>query len=428
MSVMSQFSFNEIKVFEDAANEKDIIKSIINMEDQEDAFYTLDIADIVHKHEDWINKMPRVVPHYAVKCNPDPTVIKVLAALNAGFDCASEHEIRQVMQYGVTGERIIFANPAKCPSHIKFAKKMGVRKMTVDSEIELLKIKDLFPEAKVVIRFRCDAKNSQVVLGSKFGCDPDEEAIRLIHFAKDLGLSLHGFSFHVGSPCGELNAYARGVGICKRLIGIARSIGCKDVQMIDIGGGFTGDTGYGIEKLSNIINDAIKDVDPSIKIISEPGQYYVASAFTLAAYLHTKKVISREDKMTRMYFVNCGVYNSFIEELLHLKSRMPTTLFKPTSEEKFSSVLWGPTCDSYDCILKDVMLPELHIGDWLVWRDMGAYSISISCPFNGFACPIVYPIIRKSQWKALSASMAQRAAETIEWSDGMDSGDYIETR
>lgn len=48
------------------------------------------------------------------------------------------------MQYGVTGDRIIFANPTKCPSHIKFASKVGVDKMTVDSELELLKIRDLF--------------------------------------------------------------------------------------------------------------------------------------------------------------------------------------------------------------------------------------------------------------------------------------------
>lgn len=54
------------------------------------------------------------------------------------------------MQFGVNPDRIIFANPTKSPSHIKFARKVGVEKMTADSEIELMKIKDLFPEAKYV--------------------------------------------------------------------------------------------------------------------------------------------------------------------------------------------------------------------------------------------------------------------------------------
>lgn len=52
------------------------------------------------------------------------------------------------MQYGVQADRIIFANPYKTPSHIKYAKKMNVDQITADSELELLKIKDLYPEAK----------------------------------------------------------------------------------------------------------------------------------------------------------------------------------------------------------------------------------------------------------------------------------------
>ena len=54
------------------------------------------------------------------------------------------------MQYDVQGERIIFAHPNKLPSHIKYSKKVGVERMTVDSELELTKIKEFFPEAKLV--------------------------------------------------------------------------------------------------------------------------------------------------------------------------------------------------------------------------------------------------------------------------------------
>lgn len=52
------------------------------------------------------------------------------------------------MQYGVHANRIVFANPCKFPSHIKYAKKMGINQLTVDNELELLKIKDLYQEAK----------------------------------------------------------------------------------------------------------------------------------------------------------------------------------------------------------------------------------------------------------------------------------------
>jgi len=91
---------------------------------------------------------------------------------------------------------------------------------------------------RIVIRIRCDAKNTPIILGSKFGCEPDLETVRLIQLTKDLGLNLHGFSFHVGSPCGEVEAWGRGIALCKQLITISKAIGCDNVQLIDIGGGF----------------------------------------------------------------------------------------------------------------------------------------------------------------------------------------------
>ncbi|KAG5335644.1 AZIN2 inhibitor, partial [Acromyrmex heyeri] len=437
---MSPNDLNEINVFDDAADNMDVIKTIIDRRNQEDGFYIVDIGDIINKHREWITKIPRVTPHYdfspssklisAVKCNPDPNVIKILAALNTGFDCASEQEIRQVMQYGVQADRIIFANPYKCPSHIKYAKKMNIEQITADSELELLKIKDLYSEAKIVIRIRCDAKNSECNLGLKFGCEPDEDAVRLIQLTANLGLTLHGFSFHVGSPCGELNAYSRGIGICKRLIAIAKSMGCQDVQLIDIGGGFPGQSGTDIDKLANVINDAIQDLDSSIRVVSEPGRYYVESAFTVASFLHSKKIVHKNGKFMRMYYANIGTYNSFLDELICPNTKVLRILFEPASDEKFLSTLWGPTCDSFDVIAKDVLLPELHIGDWLVWENVGAYSLCLSTTFNGFPIPKVIPFIRKTQWENLMTEikLMQRSMEFIEWSKSVEREHYIENR
>ncbi|XP_029174023.1 ornithine decarboxylase-like isoform X2 [Nylanderia fulva] len=383
----------------------EIIRTMTSTEDPERGFYVADIGNVIQKHQEWITKMPRVVPHFAIKCNPDPTVIKVLAALNAGFDCASKQEIEQVMRHGVHGSRIIFAHPTKYPSHIEYAKKMGVEQMTVDSESELFKIKDLFPEAKIVIRIRCDSKNTPIILGLKFGTELGEETVRLIQLAKQLDLNLHGFSFHVGSPCREMEAYGRGIELCKQLINTSKAIGHDNVQLIDIGGGFPGETGTNVDMFATIINDAIQDLDSSIKIISEPGSYYVTSSFTLVTYMHSIKISLKNSKTMRMYYINSGVFSSFIDELLGLQARVPLLLSEPMSDEKFLSSIWGPTADSYDLIVKEVMLPELHIGDWLAWKDMGAYSIAMSFTFNGFPIPIVIPIIRKSQWENFKAQI-----------------------
>ena len=58
-------------------------------------------------------KLPRVQAHYAVKCNSDKLIIKLLAYLGAGFDCASKNEIEMILDLGVSPDRIIYANPCK---------------------------------------------------------------------------------------------------------------------------------------------------------------------------------------------------------------------------------------------------------------------------------------------------------------------------
>jgi len=103
----------------------------------QDAFYVLDLGLLVRLFQEWVQAMPRVKPFYAVKCSPDPALLTTLAALGAGFDCASKAEIAQVLDLGVSTERIVFANPCKIQSHVAYAASVGVNIMTFDSESEV---------------------------------------------------------------------------------------------------------------------------------------------------------------------------------------------------------------------------------------------------------------------------------------------------
>lgn len=62
------------------------------------------------------------------------------------------------------------------------------------------------------------------------------------------------------------------------------------------------------------------------------------------------------------------------------------------SNEKYTSSIWGPTCDGLDCIQKTIEMPKLNVGDWLLWKNMGAYTISAAVEFNGlpFGKPIYF--------------------------------------
>ena len=78
------------KLFNQNPSLDDIIRETILKRKNEDAFYVFDVNDILRKHKNWLLKLPRVRPYYAVKCNSSPIVLEVLSSLGIGFDCASK--------------------------------------------------------------------------------------------------------------------------------------------------------------------------------------------------------------------------------------------------------------------------------------------------------------------------------------------------
>ncbi|XP_017779076.1 PREDICTED: ornithine decarboxylase-like [Nicrophorus vespilloides] len=385
-----------------------ILQDIVESGVQEEAFYICDVGDIVRKHKIFKAAMPRVEPHYAVKCNDSHTVLETLAALGTGFDCASKTEINKVLTLGVNPSRIIFANPAKPMSHIRHAAATGVRLMTFDNESELFKIKDIFPDAKMVIRIRCDATIAQCQLGMKFGCDPVSEAPQLLDLARSLGIDVVGVSFHVGSGCGEPAVFRRAIAASRDIFDYAETLGFN-FNLLDLGGGYPGGTGSSIDKIADIINRALEDYfpDPAVNVIAEPGRFYVASAYTLACNIHSIRTVNVSDPVTGnpnkhiMYYINDGVYGSFNCLLYDHQHVVPIPLKINAGAKYYRSSVWGPTCDGLDQVVENHMLPEMKIGDWLIFEDMGAYTLPVASPFNGFPIPKVHVVADQNIWMLL---------------------------
>jgi len=104
----------------------------------EDAFYVVDLGVIVSQVYQWRKFFPRVEPFYAVKCNPDPVVVKTLMLLGCSFDCASLQEIALVHQAASELDKehrpeIIYANPCKARKHLAYAVQQGVTTVTFDN-------------------------------------------------------------------------------------------------------------------------------------------------------------------------------------------------------------------------------------------------------------------------------------------------------
>ncbi|OXU29989.1 hypothetical protein TSAR_001106 [Trichomalopsis sarcophagae] len=387
-----------------------VIKDIANSGLQEEAFYVLDVGDIVQKHQIWKEKLPRVDPFYAVKCNDSLTVLEVLASLGVGFDCASKNEINKVLDIGVDSSRIIFANPAKPASHIRHAAAVGVDLMTVDNESELHKIKKLFPTAKVVLRIRCDSEVAQCQLGMKFGCDPTFEAPSLLRLARLLDIDVVGISFHVGSGCQDPPVFNRAICHAKNLFDLAVDIGFKP-YLLDLGGGYPGNKGSSIEKIADVINHALDEYFPTddVHIIAEPGRFYVASAFTLATAIHSKRSVRADGNSPgnvthTMYYINDGVYGSF-NCLLYDHQHVTPIPLRPGHGKMIPSSIWGPTCDGLDQVVENVLMHEMELGDWIIFENMGAYTLPVASPFNGFPIPKVHVVADESIWLLLKDAL-----------------------
>jgi len=365
-------------------------------EGPEDAFYHIDLGKVVGKYKQWIENLPRVKPFFAIKCNPNTAIIKTLASFGVNFDCASQSEIQQILGCGVSPSRIIYANPCKMKSHIRYAKSMGVEMMTFDNKDELLKCAEVYPNAKLVLRIITDDSNSVCKFSTKFGA-PLDMCEELIATAKDLELNVIGISFHVGSGCMSVASFESAITNSARIFKLAENYGYK-FNLLDLGGGWPGND----SESAICFNDIAASIRPlldrlfpaEVNIIAEPGRYFVAESHTLAVNVFAKRAM--EDgygNRKYLYYVNDGVYQSF--NCIFFDHNSPKALvFVPGDRhEEYRSTVFGPTCDSMDCIAKDVLLPELEVGEWLYFKDMGAYTVAAASPFNGFAsCPTTYYI------------------------------------
>lgn len=380
---------------------------------EEDAFFVADMGEVYRQHLRWKKHLKRVTPHFAVKCNPDPMVIRLLAALGAGYDCASKSEIEQVLRQGVDPSRIIYAQPCKTKSYLRYTAKENVKQMTFDNTDELYKIKDIFPTAELYLRIFTDDSLSLCRLSQKFGAGMDNVP-ELLALAKKLDLNIAGVAFHVGSGASDPSAFQKAVRDARSVFDQAYALGFNP-HTLDVGGGFVSET---FDEMAGVLNAALEEhFPPSVRVIAEPGRYYTSAAFTLACNVIARRTVEDRETSDKKYmlYLNDGVYGNFssimfdhqhpIPQVLSTRRRLDGFNYSTESladsgyvsaEENVSEngndgrnlidySIWGPTCDGIDCIAeKWASLETVDVGDWLYFEEMGAYTKCSATRFNGF--------------------------------------------
>ena len=254
--------------------------------------------------------------------------------------------------------------------------------MTFDNADELYKIKQLCPNAELFLRILTDDSASLCRLSLKFGA-AIESTRSLLDLAKKLGLNVAGVAFHVGSGASDPQAFLRAVQDARYVFDQAAEVG-YDLKTLDVGGGFCGDT---FEDMAAVLSQALDDFfPPSVRIIGEPGRYYVSSAFTIACNVIARRTVDDPNLNTTSYmlYMNDGVYGNFSSIMFDHQRPIPRILKAGNrflhnknacgsdAEQGIQYSIWGPTCDGIDCIAESCNLPDiLDVGDWLYFEDMG---------------------------------------------------------
>jgi ornithine decarboxylase len=349
----------------------------------------VDLDVVAEAYRELRRYLPLARVFYAVKANPAPEIVSLLAGLGSSFDVASPSEIELCLEGGIAPEKISFGNTIKKERDIGFAFERGVRLFAFDSAAELEKLARSAPGARVFCRILVECAGAEWPLSRKFGCAPDM-AVELLRQARTLGLDPYGVSFHVGSQQTDLTQWDGAIGQAAQMFSVLAQSDIN-LRMVNIGGGFPahyrGDV-HPVERYAAAVMAAItrhfgNDLP---EIIVEPGRSIVGDAGVIQSEV---VLISRksfgEDR--RWVYLDIGKFNGLAEtadESIKYRIRTPAD-----GGAVGPAVIAGPTCDSADILYEKAgyELPlDLKVGDKVEILSTGAYtSTYASVGFNGFA-------------------------------------------
>ncbi|MBC8209863.1 MAG: type III PLP-dependent enzyme [Gammaproteobacteria bacterium] len=351
----------------------------------ETPFMVLDLSEIDYQYKSLQAALPGVKLFYALKALSHPELIKRLKSLGSNFDLATIGEVELVESLGIKGDQCIHTHPIKKDKEIQRALDFGCNRFVVDNMAEMKKFIKYAGKVELIIRVSFRSKQAVVDLSRKFGCAL-EELPQLVELAQKNGIEVVGLSFHVGSqslsPMTQSNAIRASVAAMK----VMNSVNWK---FLDIGGSFPvsyQETVLPIDDFCAPLMEALSELPEGIEVFAEPGRFISAPSM-----IEVVSVVGKAKRGARTwYYLDDGVYGGFSGQMFDHAS-YPLAPLKPFDAlgEFLPSVLAGPTCDSIDVVAEDIELPEMQIGDILIGKQMGAYTIASATEFNYYPKPKV---------------------------------------
>jgi diaminopimelate decarboxylase len=367
----------------------------------------------------FLKSYPNFKIYYAVKCNNNPSIVKMLINEGAGIDASSANEIKLGQYLGLSGEDIIFSGNFLSDEDIK----MGLEARTLFNldDISLLS-RVLALGTPEVLSFRINPGIGKSNVGyfditggpeAKFGIHVDQ-AVEAYRQAKESGITRFGIHMMAGS-CVTDASYFRD--ITERLFDVIGKIKQEldiEFEFVDLGGGLG--IAYRPDEEELNIEEAIAGMADAVKakcseynlklpkVVMEPGRYFVGNAGYLIG-----KIMAKKDGYKEIWGSDIGMniaprvilYDAF--HALIIDGKEDEKLFPQTPKN-----LCGQICEQTDLWWQNKPLPELEVGDIVIMKNAGAYCYGMSYRYNGRLLPAEILVTKDSNTKII------RQAETFE--------------
>jgi diaminopimelate decarboxylase len=320
---------------------------------------------------------------YACKALTNINVLRYIRSIGCNIDCSSVNEVLLAIKAGFEPSQILYTSNNIAFSEIEAAKMLGVH-INIDSISNLAKFAKKFGHSYPVgIRLRpniMSGGNLKISTGhdrSKFGI-PLEHVDQVVQLVKETGLFIRGLHIHTGSEIDDI-ALAKGIEV---LFGIVPQF--PELEFIDLGSGFKvpykpGEKGSDITAMGKKVAEEFaafeKHTGRHFQVWFEPGKFIVSDA----GYFISRVNVVKPSSSVTFAGIDTGL-NHLIRPMFYGSYHIIENISNPQGAEKLYTVS-GNICET-DNFAEDRAIAEIREGDYLVFRNAGAYGFEMASNYN----------------------------------------------
>lgn len=340
-----------------------------------------------HIFRDALKPAGRVHVAYAVKANPNISVLKLLAGCGYGADVVSIGEMQRAMKAGIAAENIVFSGVGKTGKEIRAALDAGLGQFNIESEEEGHELAQIAAEmgkvAQVSLRVNPDvdakthAKISTGKAENKFGVGFDRADAIFVALSQYDSMNMRGLAVHIGSQLLSLDPLEAAFIRLGQLLSGLRAQGHVITHM-DLGGGLgvpyhPNENPPSPAEYGAMVARVTKDWDVTLQF--EPGRVIAGNAGILLS-----EVVRVKHGGKAPFVVVDAAMNDLARPALY-DAYHDFVAEKPNGKRMIANIV-GPVCETGDTFAMGRDIDVVEQGDLVAFRTAGAYGATMASSYN----------------------------------------------